>query len=388
MHFRLEIKEMADKQATLIPEHSPELIRKFSGPFGTGPATFSTTIRFLMNDYEAGSSELSKQSDTQLKRLLNSSTMLATIYSAIKYFHPERLAGKSNLQRIELAKLLDPLTLAAVLSILYLYRRAKHISASDEWQYVSEGIRTDVFLGAAIGASLPEIGCGIGIISGAGFTLAWAPFSAFDKKSFKEYRRALKSKSLDYNPAFELQKWGCTCLEVCGSLLVGMGMGSRVPQALVLCGVAKPDLKDEKVKALITRIRAVRLWIQSIKSKGKSAQYRKDDPFCRDEETFKKIVAQSVAILDNPGNFDFLEKTKGDASPHSMPEIDFGQEEEPGRAETEQGLSYEDLPEHVREVIGEEEFRELRDTSLGEIVRMAEEELEARSASAGPEEES
>src|SRR5262245_52594399 len=121
-----EVKGGKGQQIEYNSAESWDLARKYAGLLGEIPNSFSTLTRSLMADHRQSAAALGSGSSFQLKRLLKSDGLRASIYNAALTFG-EELPPFATLEPEKVVEPFKPFDLAVLVSLLYLSRKASRI---------------------------------------------------------------------------------------------------------------------------------------------------------------------------------------------------------------------------------------------------------------------
>ena len=190
---------------------------KYADLYGNFPSSFSTAVRALMKDEAAA-----QNAHWQLKRLLRGGSVRAASYFAAKTYW--KYQGSVNAD--SLINLMDRHSIAALLGIIYLYRRAKKRAEEKEFALLTSDIHVRAEAGGFVGIAIPQIGFSVGLLAATIPYLAMAAFLLHDAKGFTEYRRRLKQSRRTSNIPEEMSRWGCSHAQIASSLLIGLGFPS------------------------------------------------------------------------------------------------------------------------------------------------------------------
>ncbi|NLF24321.1 MAG: hypothetical protein GX589_01510, partial [Deltaproteobacteria bacterium] len=239
-----------------------EISRKYSGLYGSIPSSFGSLIRGLHID-QAKNQELSFASKWQMNRLLRSDSMKAAYYFALRTYRKDMFAGTKPLTIANLAVALKPQDLAALLAVLYLFRRARHMLDPNEWKFTAPLIHTRADLGGQIGVMMENVGLGFGLLAGVMRYLGMLAFIVHDKSGFGEYRRKLKISNKAYDLRAERERWGCSHVQICSNLMVSIGLCSDTVES-VRRGFEMKELNVNSARTKSYAVRVTELWIDSL----------------------------------------------------------------------------------------------------------------------------
>lgn len=346
-------------------QNSGEIARHYSQLLGFIPQSFSGTVRSLIIDMREGLLQASPRSTFQIGRLLKAPTVLSSIYYATRSFLPNNLSKERPITPLEMVRLYDPLSLASLLALSYLYRRARRICDQDEWKFISQPWQRNLEIGALIGLRAKEIGMSYGILSGSMLFVAFSTLLANDKKKFTEYRRHLKKYSKDIDPEYERKQWGCSSAQVAANILLSMGFGVNLSAAiaasyLVDFKTAKP--KDSMVKRFYTARACI---IELYKNLSLPSLLKQS------EGNYNDTLNRIGQVIEKGSLYNWLERNKSEVGDGLTPEIIIIDREPTTtqneiRTEKDQ-LDYQTLPEDIKNTLSEAEFYPYKNNTVEEI---------------------
>lgn len=345
------------------------LARKQAGRFGALPAPIFSATRFLLQDAARGASAPSSNTNAQLLRILRVPSLAVQVYFAAALFKKESLDSSDKLSYLELGHLFPADELAALIGVIYYTRKARTICAPDEWKYLIELIQRHANIGALVGINLSNIGFSSGLLVGALPFIGLAPISLADKKGFQEYRRYLKSRNLGLDPAFELDRWGCSGVQIGALLAQTLGFGIGVAEALLNVASEAPSHLIPSSDAR-KRLRAAFGWIQNLGSDNEQG----------DEElstlggppALDSLLSSCDQAKTGGSLYEWLSRTKADLTAASAPQLCSKPvstaAQGTGNTQAQRRYLYTDLPEPVREVLSEEDFAAMGDDEVEQLL--------------------
>ncbi len=249
-----------------------EYTRGYAGVFGTPPAPFSTAIRALLNDESNGAGQPSGSTLYQLLRLVKSPSLFAPFYFAASNFEPTVISGNSRTPEAAILKSFSSFEIAALLAVIYLLRRAQVVCDAEELKYIEKDLIDEVNLSLAIGRAIPALGGGLSLLQAAAPLLGLAAFLRHDPAGFKEYRRTLKKSATRWDTDLEMQRWGCSRIQVGSVLAQSLGFGIRNANAIIngLTSLSQSSSEDEVDVSRDVKMAA--LWCDSIRATKKAPE--------------------------------------------------------------------------------------------------------------------
>lgn len=223
-------------------------------PMGSIAGNFASAVRTLLTYHERGTSTLTAGAQTHMLRILRNSTVKATYFFAAKAYRPELLTQHSSIKPKDFLNMFSPFEHAVLLAYCYLFRALAKKSNKEEWEYVQSPLYEALEIGACIGARVPEVGFGIGLLSRGLRYLAFAPFLIAHEKSFVQYRRHLRSKDLPFDLAKEVELWGCTNIHIAALMMEYMGFNRNVGHQFVAAAEKDPVVSVDTLYGIPFRI--------------------------------------------------------------------------------------------------------------------------------------
>ena len=362
----------------------------YAAIFGAAPRSFTSAVQQLRLDARDELKYPSESSEFQLRRLLNGPTFLANMYYAAKTYRPE--AWEQNLVKepFDLVRSFDLRTISALITLSYLFKRAKRLSDQDEWRYLGDPIETFADVGMLIADALDNVDACSAILSGPMLLIGMAAFLAEDKKEFQKYRRELKGRRL-FDPIKEMTIWGCTSYDVASCLLVMMGFSAADADAFrrgfSSCAV-------EPLPPDVLSFRVMHVCLGDLANKSLKRQGPK----------LREALAAAQAAVETGSRHRWLSRTRADADPSvlvDLPGVEWERttgiakklspranvtapeaapkpkqpvpEEQAGgfeQPDLPQRCKYEELPAELRAEISVGEFEQLKHMSCEEIVSL------------------
>ncbi len=239
-----------------------EAARYFAISFGEVPNSFSSTIRGLIADDAKSADSYSQGSKFMAGRLLKSASISTPLRLAMQLYFPDKAAALQNPTPESFLSFFKPIEMAALLGVVYAFKKVKRRAPADEWEQFSKTLTRCVDMGGLVGRALPKVGFSLGLLVGAFSGIAQVPFMLQNAKDFKNYRRKLgKTVPFDFN--LQLESFGCTHAHVCSMLLPNLGYGVALSQLIAegLMGelVTPPGPEKEIYRSYIANI-----WIRSL----------------------------------------------------------------------------------------------------------------------------
>jgi hypothetical protein len=223
-------------------------------PMGSIAGNFTSAVRTLLNYHERGITTLTAGVQTHMLRILRNSTVKATYFFASKAYRPELLTQHRAIKPKDFLNLYSPFEHAVILSYCYLFRALAKKSKKEEWEYVQSPLYEALEIGACIGARIPEVGLGIGLLSRGLRYLAFAALLMKNEKSFVQYRKHLRAKDLPFDLDKEVELWGCTNIHIAALMMEYIGFNRNVGNQFVAAAMKDTVLPGDTLYGVPFRI--------------------------------------------------------------------------------------------------------------------------------------
>jgi hypothetical protein len=244
-----------------------------------------------------------------VQRLMRTGTIKTALSYAAVTFKPERYASPGAVDVNAVLADYRPLDLAAVIGLIYIYRRSRTICPADEWTFVDSQLARHLDTAMHVGYALANAGVAAGVFVGGFIPLGQALFLKHDPQGFKEYRRYLSSKKILLDVDFEMSRWGCSSPTLAAFFIQTLGLGLPLAEKFSL-GVESvaPDGKGLDDGAY--RFYIVNRWMMSILKSGEIPDMTHQGryyPLKADQDRLKQLTADAGAT---GSRYRWLEKTK------------------------------------------------------------------------------
>lgn len=301
-------------------EKQAQIARRYAQLIGVMPATFSSSIKELMDDESKALTTLSERSEFQVGRVLRGPTALALMYWASKTFCHDKMHPGWIYSSLQLSRFYNPSTLAAILAYTYLFKRVKRIVHPEEWSFISEPLQRNMEICGLVGWNLPEVGATNALLGGGVLHLAFACLSAHDRKGYAEYRRYLRIKKRAQDSEYEIKFWGCTSIQIASHILLLAGFGVTVSH-LFLEGFREPEPIPGAPRAKGPFV-LVRRWLEELARKNTG-----ENEAAADKKTSLIIgrtpdIAEKLILIHKNGSLHhWLERGAEDIGPDKSPDL-------------------------------------------------------------------
>lgn len=292
-----------------------EAARFYSIAMGEVPNSFCTTIRTLVQDHAKDPSNYTAGSRFSISRLLRSKSLSVPLRHATALWYPGAAAASPTSTSEDFLTLYKPLDLAAVLGVLYTYRKAKRRCPAEQWAPLSKQLWKAVDTGALVGVAIPKIGLAYGLFAGAFTYLSIAPFMLQNAAGYKNYRKKMGKKR--YSMSTELEMLGCTHAHTCSFLLPALGYGVGLSQSvteglLAEIGTA-PEANEDRY-----RIHIARIWTETLIDTGAIPDITHKGGFYPLKADLDRMLSAIAGLSEEDS---WLEKGKSDEPEAAQPEV-------------------------------------------------------------------
>jgi hypothetical protein len=302
----------------LMSAQSWEYTRGYAGVFGTPPAPFVTAIRTLLNEESNGAPQPSSATLYQILRLMKSPSLFAPFYFAACTFVPTAISSTSRTTEAAVLKSFSAFEIASLLAVTYLSRRAQALCDADELKLLEDLLVEEVNLGFLVGRAIPSIGAGMCLLQAATPVLGLAAFLRHDPNGFKEHRRLLKKQNLKWDHDLEMQRWGCTRVQIGSVLAQSLGFGIKRANAITnsLMGVSESLGAEETETTHDAKMAA--LWSESIRTTRKAPEIAMPAKYYPSNTALQDTLAALDTLQGNPSQARWLYKGRDDLPSYQL----------------------------------------------------------------------
>lgn len=335
-----------------------ETARGIAELLGEVPSVFSSTVRNLKNDQQ--NNQVNNQPSLRpitkylVCQTFKGKKLLAMFYKSFEQLYPEKLNNTDRITPGFIFSHYQPLDIAGLFGVYYLYRRALQCysgkpetirSVIPEFEYDSQ-------IGASIGAAIPAIGIGTGILTGSIQHLATLLLHLQNEKTFELYSTA--QNDCDDHQSLEMEFFGCTTVQIGSVLLSLLGFGVQVcelyMQALEQKSAHSITLKSQNENRE-NPVLFAKMWVTCLRTDLEQPLDQMPGCFYPLSEERKKLIQKTKEVLS--GSKHWIHCTPEDISPELTPKL-FAKTSETN-----------EVPEQLRDIF-----------SLEEICTMEEEEFD------------
>ena len=332
--------------------------RNIAEILGEVPGVFSSTVRNLKNDQQNNFVNnqpcLRPITKYLVCQTFRGKKLLAMFYKSFEQLYPEKLNDSDRITPGYIFSHYQPLDIAGLFGVYYLYRRAlqRCPGKQETIQSVIPEFEFDSQIGASIGAAIPAIGIGTGLLTGSMQHLATLLLYLHNQEAFDRYSTA--SKNCTDTQPLEMELFGCTTLQIASVLLSLLGFGVQICEQYMHALEIKPTLstlqktqnRNGENPVLFTK-----MWITCLRNNLEQPFDHMPGAFYPLLEERQKLTKKTQEILN--GSKHWIHCTPEDISPELTPKLYNGL---PGTSE---------IPEQLRDIF-----------SLNEICAMEEEEFD------------
>lgn len=228
--------------------------------------------------------------DRVLAECLRTPTLSAGLVQLVDNFYPKRLPSRRAVVPSDLTALVDYETCAALIALLYLFRKTKAALASHaRWQILSELVHERADVGYYLGLSLPGFGGALGLLVGGMRFLSLGFIASRDPDRYAEYEEHLSARRMSFDVAHEFKTWGFSHPQFAVMYLQRIGYGRNVPLSIAM-GLS-PLVGRRSYNALSAKVSAVSSWIESVVTHAKTPPPLIKCPFGMTSEETEQLLA-------------------------------------------------------------------------------------------------
>jgi len=337
-----------DETVEINSPKSWEYARSYAALLGDIPSSFSSALRTLMLDFEKRGGSYSPGSRFLALRLLKGKNLKAPFYFACLTYRPEAVEGKAHLTDGMLLDAFKPDEVAAMFSVIYLYKKAKKFCDATEFGFVAPNLHREIEIAGHVGASMPAVGFANSLLAVAMRYIGIMTFLRYNTKHFQEYRRSLKAKKTALSYPDEMDYFGCTDVQVASILLQSAGFG--VNFSTNFHGMVSKEKILDKTEVTSSPFDVLRLWTESLNDSGKIPDIVHDIKFYPSKESVARLVERVQGCIANGPKYTWLDKMKDDVNPDSTPQLFDGTKEAPPEKELEA------VPEELGQAVSKEDL--------------------------------
>lgn len=245
--------------------------------------------------------------------------MKSLLYWAARTYRNFAIADKPSLSVTDLVEPYAPYDLAALLGLMYLYKKLKRRAQPEDWAALAAPLHLNVDIGGFLGDSMVNIGFGNGILVGAIRHLSIATILIHDKKGVKEYRIHCKMKRTEFDPLFEFGRWGCTHAQISSILIQSLGFGISAAEAFST-GLGT-EIPTDRLKKSAYMARIAPIWIQSLRDKGIVPDMVHRGDFYPLTDSLNRLLTEAKRVKEKGSRYTWLDRSKDDISPETTPQL-------------------------------------------------------------------
>jgi len=292
--------------------------RAYAALLGEIPSSFTSATRTLAADPSENCSQLAPGAAFLTRRLIKTSTISTALAFAGATFHPERYPNPAAVRPDSTLVDYRPLDLAALIGLVYIYRRAKALCPGEEWSYIDSQISRYLDTAMHVGFALKNAGGATGIFLGGYIPLAQAMFLKHDLGGYREYRRHLKANSLWYDPNMEVARWGCSSAQLAAFFIQNFGLGVKLAQDFVT-GVGSPLPDGIGLEDSAYRFYIVERWTKSLLHSGEIPDMTHQGRYYPLKDDLERLRSFATATRQTGSRYRWLEKSRDDLESSGLP---------------------------------------------------------------------
>lgn len=238
-----------------------------------------------------------------LAECLRAPTINEGLVQLVDNFYPRRLPSHRSISPSDLTQLVDYESCAALLALLYLFRKTKaSLVDLSEWQILSELVHERADVGYYLGLSLSGFGGAMGLLVGGMRFLSLGFIASRNPDRYRDYEDHLRTRRLSFDVAHEIATWGFSHAQFAALYLQRMGYGRKIPLSILEgWGVHAPQ------NALSLKVRAVSIWIESLVRYTKPPLLLKEAPFGMTKQETEQLIASVKTLMESQVGIFWLE---------------------------------------------------------------------------------
>jgi hypothetical protein len=269
----------------------------YASQIGRMPNFFSAAVRLLVADHQKNERALRPVTKYLVSQALRGKKILSMLYYATLQLKPKELEGRKNIRLGELINLYEPYDIAVLYGIYLIYRRALKALDLDHARIrkILPHLQEEVQLGGIIGAAIPRIGIGNGVLAGTLHQLAILMISGKCPTAVAEYHQQLHKQHKRIDLQNEVERFGCTSLQVGAVLLTKIGFPRSFIETYL--GALDPELGMGDTTGMLHQIRYGKLWINGLVEK-------KDQPTDVIPGDYYPLLEANNWMLDEAANIE------------------------------------------------------------------------------------
>lgn len=313
-------QSMAHKQETLDDSEAWIAARRYVDLMGKVPTSFQTTIRTLLVDQRATPPVISPASHFLVTRFLRGHTMKALFYYATLTYHGDEIANTPYLSSGQLVRLFTPGELAAMIAVIYAFRRIRQKASPQPWREICDHMTPEVDVGMHMGMAIPAIGGMVGVLTGAMPNLALGLFLLHDQGIFARYLEEVSPHERDAAEELEKELWGCTARHVACAMMQNFGLSVPVAHGLFL-GLSPSPPRDDKEEPWGYAFAIAREWITSLREHGSPPERVHKGRYYPLQTAMHRLLYRVNRMRERGCEYRWLERTKDDISVEKTPQL-------------------------------------------------------------------
>jgi hypothetical protein len=295
-----------------------EMARKYAKMAQHSANLFSSCIRTIKT------AEIHSQSpdSPQLRELAQASasflvgvspSIKAILYFAARSLHPENLKNISTLNSKALLNLFSPSEIASILGLTFVSRHVRKHLEANEYGRLEPKLLQHLEISTLVGQTVSHIGKANGMLIGGMRMLAWMTLAIPDLKGFQDMRRALDRKNLLFDLKDELDRWGCTHLQIASALLCELGFGLAPSLGMAMQEESSETQTDPRLAEEILCWRIALMLSECFHQTGSAPLETSDDSeLYLPPDQVKELESAVSKIIDNGPAVPWLIKRKAD----------------------------------------------------------------------------
>ncbi len=320
--------------------HTPESwnkAREIASIAQLTPNAFSTCVRYIAKDVVENKTTLSKVTHYCLRTAVRSASARTALYYAALTFKPDQLDPKKEFSADYLSTIFSPHDLAHLIALYFIFRRVKRGCGEQGLGALQDLIFKYGEIGGLVGAAIPNIGIGTGIIVGTMRFLGQAMFIGIDPQGSEKYQKFLQKENRLFDLAGEIAIWGCSHLQVAAMMMQLIGLGIDAANSFV--EAFTPSIKGEdELPTEVFRRKITWTWIEAFVNTGLPPDIAHRGEYYPRAQDLEKATHKIKSLLERGSEYRWMIRGKEDASKEATPGLFVTSEAKSGQFRVEDSV--------------------------------------------------
>ena len=290
--------------------------KKYASVLGLVPSSFSIAIRTMISDHLKNDASLRPVTKYHVCRLMNGPSFKSMLYFASMDLRSGYLKDQKAINVGSMVDLFEPFDLAVMVGSYLIFRKWRKFIGKEEWNWLVSQFTEESQIGAQLGAAIPELGIGAGIMISTMPGLALGTVLKHDQKMVQKYMHT-RAKT-GWSEKTQLECFGCTLNQITTHILCSMGFSTEIVNSYT-SAMDPSRFFNAEDKGLLPRMQMARYWVEALLA-GKTQPLHKIPGKFFPMETAKKLL--ETKIVDIKANSPhWLTRGKADIDPTKTPAL-------------------------------------------------------------------